>query len=774
MSSVDIITSSGQQIGGTETHAASEKKKPAPVRIADTPAPARKADTPAPVVQESYTPSREVGSSIRRPDSKKKASLFEDMKRLWGTDGEDTTQERAESGDRKQDLNSGESGSLQTRGPKEGAGDTRRLPESLFKSGAVAQAASQHIRKEKGSSPKPEAGTECSLPKLDEESDASASESRGEKAPPTDEERVMAATRPDPKKDSPEASELKKKYRDAYRNAGEELRSARDAAAQGMGTHTLADGAKQEVRLAENGNTLVRTTNSDGSVKSVQFNPAYPGRVLIEKSAPPKPDGNGNMVAEKEPAILRSGTSLTIGPGEAETVSSRGSAGSSLTYKLDYLGRIDALEVSGSTDRYGPYSYRHSRIVDEGKVRTVADTMKNTEEQLDAAHKSNEIPWLRDRIQNNNEYRDNLGRPINGAGQTVAILEHDLNRFAGRLTMHGKIVQDIVNSQELGVAPGAGTRLFEKRPDDLSGMLPGFVSSHFPPKENIIPDNKEALIKELDKVMRFDGRINPELDKILEAQRNGAGMNVLNMSFGETPDVYMDQVLSLLTVKEQGGSYAYPGLRKSILGENADNVSTKETMKKVADFIKERMNDPNSGFQKGLGEYRKKLHELTESGITVVVAANNGHQAAPNTEEKLPPWDDVSPGSTLNYFGRSDDAITVAASDSRGTPGIYSDDAIGRLSSRGEGEGGWNPTVAAPGVNMNTASGWIADGTSAATPYVAGVIALMKQANPGLTTARIKQILIDTATNIEQGLSADGAGIVDPEKALRMALKMAG
>ena len=53
-------------------------------------------------------------------------------------------------------------------------------------------------------------------------------------------------------------------------------------------------------------------------------------------------------------------------------------------------------------------------------------------------------------------------------------------------------------------------------------------------------------------------------------------------------------------------------------------------------------------------------------------------------------------------------------------------------------------------------------GTSMATPHVAGIVALMLEANPHLTPAQVKDILKRTATNMTSRLSWEaGAGHVN-------------
>ncbi len=108
---------------------------------------------------------------------------------------------------------------------------------------------------------------------------------------------------------------------------------------------------------------------------------------------------------------------------------------------------------------------------------------------------------------------------------------------------------------------------------------------------------------------------------------------------------------------------------------------------------------------------------------------------------------------------------------------------IAGFSSRGptyctpNGDPAIKPEVSAPGVNVRSSvpgggyqGGW--SGTSMATPHVAGVVALMRQANPNLSTEQVRQILLDTADDLgTQGNDNDyGMGIVNAYEAVQMAL----
>jgi serine protease AprX len=110
-----------------------------------------------------------------------------------------------------------------------------------------------------------------------------------------------------------------------------------------------------------------------------------------------------------------------------------------------------------------------------------------------------------------------------------------------------------------------------------------------------------------------------------------------------------------------------------------------------------------------------------------------------------------------------------------------------------------HPTITAPGVNITatrTTMGivintffavdlfslgagaiWcaVASGTSMATPHVSGTVALMLEANPGLTPDPVKAVLEGTATPMPgYGQHEMGVGFLDAFEAVRAASGKAG
>lgn len=155
--------------------------------------------------------------------------------------------------------------------------------------------------------------------------------------------------------------------------------------------------------------------------------------------------------------------------------------------------------------------------------------------------------------------------------------------------------------------------------------------------------------------------------------------------------------------------------------------------------------------------------EITDSlvkdkGIVVLYAASNYAGSTPtwtSTYARNP-----TPGviSVANY------AETGAAGSQQGNRNgkISGSSSDGCVASGGVGDYLWTwPDVAAPGTSIASTAAYTgvtipatwdpgmyasASGTSMATPHVAGIVALMLQANPELTPAEVERILIETST----------------------------
>lgn len=107
-------------------------------------------------------------------------------------------------------------------------------------------------------------------------------------------------------------------------------------------------------------------------------------------------------------------------------------------------------------------------------------------------------------------------------------------------------------------------------------------------------------------------------------------------------------------------------------------------------------------------------------------------------------------------------------------PGVIAVTAVDQWGSRANfSTRRWYATVCAPGVGVVIANpdrkyyeGW---GTSAASAFVSGAVALVRSAHPDLSPAQIKKLLTDTAQDAPEGGRNDelGAGMVDPAAAIK-------
>ncbi|MCD6383942.1 MAG: S8 family serine peptidase, partial [Thermoplasmata archaeon] len=188
----------------------------------------------------------------------------------------------------------------------------------------------------------------------------------------------------------------------------------------------------------------------------------------------------------------------------------------------------------------------------------------------------------------------------------------------------------------------------------------------------------------------------------------------------------------------------------------------------------------------GTDPYSRMLDRLVERGMVVSNAAGN----------------EGPDNNGFTGLSASSDAIIVAASDDRDTI-EREDDLLAWYSSRGprtdDGDSDpydeLRPDVTAPGTNITQAVyerrgdgsgggyGPRGSGTSYATPLVAGLTALILEANPDLTPKEVREILRATAERRGDASLPEvdpfwnrhwGWGLVDGGRAVEMALRVRG
>ena len=174
------------------------------------------------------------------------------------------------------------------------------------------------------------------------------------------------------------------------------------------------------------------------------------------------------------------------------------------------------------------------------------------------------------------------------------------------------------------------------------------------------------------------------------------------------------------------------------------------------------------------------VDEMSRRGIVVAVAA--GNVGKNRTTGELLYGGILSPGNAQS-------AITVGAVHTNGTL-LRSDDVVADFSSKGPTrfDRFAKPDVVAPGVaivataaqgstlltrypTLEVTPGYMRlNGTSMATPVVAGTAALMLSANPGLTSHAVKAVLQHTAQRLPNlNLLTQGVGEVNAAGAVRLA-----
>jgi serine protease AprX len=155
---------------------------------------------------------------------------------------------------------------------------------------------------------------------------------------------------------------------------------------------------------------------------------------------------------------------------------------------------------------------------------------------------------------------------------------------------------------------------------------------------------------------------------------------------------------------------------------------------------------------------------LVGSGVLVVAAAGNRG------------WNEMETGFGNFVFcsitdpGNARDVITVGSTH-RLKPHLY---GVSYFSSRGPtGDGRVKPDLVAPGERIRGPIRGDADdeldGTSMAAPFVSGAAAMLLARHPELVgdTARIKQVLCDSATDLGREKYFQGHGLVDVLRAMQ-------
>lgn len=144
---------------------------------------------------------------------------------------------------------------------------------------------------------------------------------------------------------------------------------------------------------------------------------------------------------------------------------------------------------------------------------------------------------------------------------------------------------------------------------------------------------------------------------------------------------------------------------------------------------------------------QKGAETLWNHGIAVVAAAGNSGPMA----------------QTIKSPGANSKIITVGGLDERSDTEIK----IANFSSRGPTNSRFKPDMVAPSVNLTSCNDFRdkkfysqMSGTSVATPFVAGICAIMYQKFPTITPDRLKYYLTKHCTPIERNRNSEGFGYI--------------
>jgi serine protease len=160
--------------------------------------------------------------------------------------------------------------------------------------------------------------------------------------------------------------------------------------------------------------------------------------------------------------------------------------------------------------------------------------------------------------------------------------------------------------------------------------------------------------------------------------------------------------------------------------------------------------------------FQNAVNDVTARGMVVVVAAGNSAADAAGFE----------PASCTGV-------VAVAATGRTGAKASYSNFGakVAIAAPGGSGSDGVLSTMNAGATTPGADSYAYYQGTSMATPHVAGTVALMLSANPALTVTQVMQMLQSSARRFPTGTGADcttatcGAGIVDAGAAVAAAAR---
>ncbi|MBP9837402.1 MAG: S8 family serine peptidase [Proteobacteria bacterium] len=400
------------------------------------------------------------------------------------------------------------------------------------------------------------------------------------------------------------------------------------------------------------------------------------------------------------------------------------------------------------------------------------------------AEANNEVKIIQQEI--HQKLKDGAGEFITGKGRSVLQIEQGISDDAKLLDEHARLVRSVVKDEKYGIAPDVEFRSLPYSPGALGHPDPlYFEGISGDPLARIqlgksdtkalseVVDSAENLNKMLlASATRVTKGLNERISQILQSEEFPDAINVsMGISKIQLISVmynYLDN--GFISTRDNQHIYSFPKMREAVYGDKSSQISREDALRKVATYIDKQLAGESSVFQSVQQEYRENIKKLTERGTAIIVASGNErtHYLLKNFPREQ------HAELTQNFLCLSEDVFSVGAVDPQLTTGVgkRSDDKLTDFSSRGKA--GFEIDIAAPGEHIlgrrysqyqphNIA---VSGGTSFAAPYVAGVFALVRQANPDLSVRDIFTIMNSTAT-----INSENVRIINPELVVEAALK---
>jgi len=345
--------------------------------------------------------------------------------------------------------------------------------------------------------------------------------------------------------------------------------------------------------------------------------------------------------------------------------------------------------------------------------------------------------------------------PFDGRGVTIGIIDA-YDEATRECFPHARGVEGTAAT----VAPGANRALYSMirggsegpplRNDPHQPVLPADLADSPAALDRALLGSEPTVLKAL----------TTRLNQLADDPGRDPSMRVINMSISGTRGHYYEMMQNKLNEREPEGSFRFPNLRQEVLGSQP--LEPLEEARKIAAYTDARLDQPGSAYSQSLQNWRDTTARVASPPYNmqlVVAAANLGpvpvRPDAPMANRVL--WEEVHPGSLTSDMTLAPEVLSC---------GAY--DAIkGQMWDRTSRAPSPENRVLAPGngvLHPENAS------TSAAAPYLSATLALLLEANPSLTPAQLREIVLDTATPLP-GVEprAQGAGLVDVEEAVRRA-----